>query len=269
MICSDPTLSRLDDELNREFAKALQYTNNQDLLRENEKNWLKYSRDLCASPDCMARVYRQRIQELRSYYMTLQAASNQVSANQPVKSSASQNNETYNLRQAVALSIVIVLAVVYLIMFLVGLAGKVVVYYDTADLIISLMPWLMLFVGFILMVIFQPDQYTQDRQQMLMIQKVVLWGTAIVVLLFTFWSIGLSVKYNQSWLIGIPYGLFKISLGLIGVFAFMGQIAKMKDEKTTRNQFTLAVLTTGVFAWLAKKLINGREVYKRKKWKYL
>lgn len=166
----------------------------------------------------------------------------------------------------IATSIIVVMIAIYLIMLMVGMAGKVVVYYDEADLVISLMPWFILFVTVILAGIYQPTEQDLDPEKMLQIQRYVWYGGGILSILFSLWSILLSIKYNKSIVLGLLYGIFKLLSGLIGVLVLISQVFTMKDEKTKRKDFWFAILVFGAFWWLGKKLINGKKVYREKGW---
>lgn len=164
------------------------------------------------------------------------------------------------------IAVIVGILAIYIVMLLVGMAEKVVVYFDEADLVISLMPWIILVVAMILALIYQPDENTPDSQKMREVQGYV-WAVALpLAAIFALWSIWLSIKYNHSFLVGLPYGIFKLISVLLGVLLLLNQIAIMKDEKTKRNQFFFAVIVSGVFIWLGKKLINGKKVYRNHGW---
>jgi uncharacterized protein YecT (DUF1311 family) len=66
MICASPALSALDREL------ALQFNNlrgqpaiDKPALEREESTWVREVKNACADAECLARVYRQRIAELR------------------------------------------------------------------------------------------------------------------------------------------------------------------------------------------------------------
>ncbi len=164
------------------------------------------------------------------------------------------------------MAIVVGILAIYIVMLLVGMAEKVVVYFDEADLVISLMPWLILLVAIVLVLIYQPDENTPDPKKIREIQGYIWMAALSLATIFSLWSIWLSIKYNRSFLLGLPYGIFKLISILIGVLVLISQIATMKDEKTKRNQFFFAVIVSGVFIWLGKKLINGKKVYRNHGW---
>jgi len=168
-----------------------------------------------------------------------------------------------------AYTLLILLVAVYIVMLLVGMSGKVVVYYDEADLVISLLAWFALFVTAMIAGAYQPTEQDSNPEQLLQIQKIVWYIGSTLAVGFSMWSIWLSIKYNRSIFIGVLYGFFKLFSGLIGILVLISQVFTMKDEKTKRNEFWFAVLVFGAFWWLGKKLINGEKVYKNKGWDLL
>ena len=171
-----------------------------------------------------------------------------------------------NMNEEIAISVFVLMIAIYVVMLLFGMAGKVVIYYDEADLVISLLPWLTLFVTMIIAGIYQPTEYDLDPERMLQIQKVVWYIGITLATLLSLWAVWLSIKYNRSIPVGIAFGILKLLSGLIGVLVLISQVSTMKDEKTKRKDFWFAILVFGSFWWLGKKLINGKRVYKNKGW---
>ena len=171
-----------------------------------------------------------------------------------------------NMNGEMATSIFVLIIAIYIIMLMVGMAGKVVVYYDEADLVISLLPWFIFIVTIVIAGIYQPTEQDMDPEKMLQIQKIVWYVGGILSIGFAIWAIQLSIKYNKSIPLGILYGIFKLLSGLIGVLVLISQVFTMKDEKTKRKDFWFAILVFGAFWWLGKKLINGKKVYREKGW---
>jgi len=198
--------------------------------------------------------YSTSLGETVSYQQVVSADNN---TSEPAKS---------NMTGEVITSLFVLMMAIYVVMLLVGMAGKVVVYYDEADLLISLMPWLILFVTVIIVGIYQPTEQDMDPEKMLQIQKIVWYVGGVLSTGFAVWAMQLSIKYNKSILIGLIFGIFKLLSGLIGVLVLISQIFTMKDEKTKRKDFWFAILVFGSFWWLGKKLINGKKVYREKGW---
>jgi uncharacterized protein len=66
LICSDPQVSELDDQLDKTYRTA-EVTGSwqRSELAPNQREWLRSIRDTCADAECLTRVYRARIEELR------------------------------------------------------------------------------------------------------------------------------------------------------------------------------------------------------------
>ncbi len=63
LICGTNELSVLDSELQKNYEKALSSLDGSDkesLIKE-QRNWIKYVRNICAEGACLERVYRSRI----------------------------------------------------------------------------------------------------------------------------------------------------------------------------------------------------------------
>ncbi len=218
--------------------------------------------------------YLQRIEQPSGnigYGQGYQAVQPKVSssrANLPVvvPTSSQEAAVKADLTGQTAIAVLIVIIAIYLIMLMIGISGKVVVYFDEADLVISLMPWLMLLVAAAVAMIYQPSESSVDPQKMREIQHIV-WNIGFVLAaIFAFWAMILSIRYNRSFLVGLPYGIFKLMSVLIGTLVLISQISTMSSEKTKRNQFFFAAMVFGAFIWLGKKLINGKKVYLNHGW---
>lgn len=66
-ICSNRQLSKLDEELDRSYKKTLQTAIVPDSLKEEQRVWLTDERNACQDIACLTRVYKQRLESLKSY----------------------------------------------------------------------------------------------------------------------------------------------------------------------------------------------------------
>lgn len=68
MICSDSTLSSLDDKLANTYKSALQETTNTKAaeIQASQKEWLRNVRNNCTSKPCLVQAYEKRILQLTS-----------------------------------------------------------------------------------------------------------------------------------------------------------------------------------------------------------
>jgi uncharacterized protein len=64
LICSNETLSQLDDELNVAYKNALDETNNIDVFRQKQRKWL-INRNQCKNTNCIKYQYEQQLAYLR------------------------------------------------------------------------------------------------------------------------------------------------------------------------------------------------------------
>lgn len=64
IICEDPALSSLDEELGRVYQKALSDSSNATQLIARQKQWLKDGRNKCGDRTCLKLMYPNRIYEL-------------------------------------------------------------------------------------------------------------------------------------------------------------------------------------------------------------
>ena len=64
MIYDSSNLASLDRQMVALYKDALKDTTNKASIRSEQKAWLKYSRNVCKSKECIARSYDMRIEEL-------------------------------------------------------------------------------------------------------------------------------------------------------------------------------------------------------------
>lgn len=63
LICDNPEISKLDEELNTAYKTALQDEKQADIIKQAQKRWLKY-RNSCKHADCVKRAYEMRLSSL-------------------------------------------------------------------------------------------------------------------------------------------------------------------------------------------------------------
>ena len=64
LICADRELSTADAELYDLYRLSLSRTGDADRLRQEQRNWMYYSRNACRTRDCIVRAYENRKAEL-------------------------------------------------------------------------------------------------------------------------------------------------------------------------------------------------------------
>jgi len=65
LICSNDSVSQLDEELGQTYKNALvKYVDKKDMLVRQQRNWIKWIRSQCTDPSCLYTLYGARIGEL-------------------------------------------------------------------------------------------------------------------------------------------------------------------------------------------------------------
>jgi uncharacterized protein len=60
LVCSNPELSRMDEELDRHYRRAVREAPAPLRLLREQRNWLR-QRDACSTPECLRQAYSQRL----------------------------------------------------------------------------------------------------------------------------------------------------------------------------------------------------------------
>lgn len=64
LICENPELSKLDDDLAQAYKNALISAADKEALKKNQVWWLKFTRNICQAATCLDEAYKARIIEL-------------------------------------------------------------------------------------------------------------------------------------------------------------------------------------------------------------
>jgi uncharacterized protein len=67
MICADPGLGRLDEDLASAFKGAKEGTQASDSLDSGQKRRLKTTRNACRDKECLRQTYTERIKDLKTW----------------------------------------------------------------------------------------------------------------------------------------------------------------------------------------------------------
>lgn len=67
MICSDAILSKLDEDLGNLYARALLAAPDRETMKREQREWVKKSRNQCATSRCLSSSYQARIMALQKY----------------------------------------------------------------------------------------------------------------------------------------------------------------------------------------------------------
>lgn len=93
MICGDPELSELDEILGREYKKASASSTNLDLLKQQQKEWIK-SREQCDTRLCVKGQYAARL----SYFFKLNSPVKEIVTDKPVQAPAVKQMGPYTFK---------------------------------------------------------------------------------------------------------------------------------------------------------------------------
>lgn len=66
MICSDESLSKLDEELAKVYAQALTAVPDRNTLKKEQREWVKNKRNTCNDTNCLLISYKNRITKLEA-----------------------------------------------------------------------------------------------------------------------------------------------------------------------------------------------------------
>ncbi|MDD2367918.1 MAG: lysozyme inhibitor LprI family protein [Sulfuricurvum sp.] len=69
MICADPELSALDENLSKVFKEALKSTDDKEQLKKEQFAWLKYDRNTCINRQCLNSLHQLRIAYLHRAWL--------------------------------------------------------------------------------------------------------------------------------------------------------------------------------------------------------
>jgi uncharacterized protein len=85
-ICSNASLSTLDDQLTAIYSKAFKASSAQSELKKQELDWIKTKRNICTTEDCISAAYTTRIAELNLLDQPLLQAAPASSETQAIQS---------------------------------------------------------------------------------------------------------------------------------------------------------------------------------------
>lgn len=147
-----------------------------------------------------------------------------------------------------------------------GARKKVVIYYDAADLGVSLLSIVLLFSGCIV----------QGTQPFLSPIFSWIWEWGVSSLLYAagsycvFINFYNAIRYNRSVWLGLFVGVFKIAFLLLSalvVYFMLGGKRDDEDQQPSIENILIKILIVMGLIALARAMINGPEVYKGKKWR--
>ena len=100
-------------------------------------------------------------------------------------------------------------------------------------------------------------------------QRNILYITAGISILCAIITIKKSAQHNRNIPLGLLIGVFKIITGLLFILIALGYLfgkSSSESENSSGMGALIIILLLGIFVWIAVKLINGEEVYRKKEW---
>lgn len=72
LICDNPVISKLDNELGNTYQDVISKANEEDKQRviAEQKHWLKYTRNVCSDETCFKQAYWSRLAELETFFIS-------------------------------------------------------------------------------------------------------------------------------------------------------------------------------------------------------
>lgn len=81
IICTNAELSETDEKLMQAYRSALSTYPDKQSLVQQQRNWLKYKRNICNQIECVLNAYKNRILELNSLVSTERTDKNMLTIN--------------------------------------------------------------------------------------------------------------------------------------------------------------------------------------------
>lgn len=140
-----------------------------------------------------------------------------------------------------------------------GMTNRIVVFYDTADFMWTLSPFLSILAGGIVAGTLVP------KSGELTTTVILVWSIAIVVALYgTYMIFAASIRHNGLAL-GIVIGCFKVLSSVFAAVVSLGALSKaFGNSDMSFGKRLLALAVFGLMAWIMTRLINGKAVYARR-----
>ena len=156
-------------------------------------------------------------------------------------------------------TLLIIFVICFITTLIAGMTNKVVIYFNFKDLFISFMVTGIWFVAAFLVTIYSTEGQGENLNTM---QTNILYITAGISILCAIFTIKQSAQHNRNIPLGLLIGVFKIITGLLFILIALGYLF----GKSSSMGALIIILLLGIFVWIAVKLINGEEVYRKKEW---
>jgi hypothetical protein len=189
----------------------------------------------------------------------------QVAAKRPSSIAETQKKDIFrNIESDLYMILAIILACIGILLLVAGAFRKVVIYYDTSDMVMSLVAGLFLIFVYNVNDIKEVHFFASEFMNILLKWTLVVmcYLGAVASTLITFKN---AIYYNKNIVIGTFIGLFKLLFIAITSIVMVAQGIRILEQKSGRD-ILVASFILGVFGSLVRIMINGQEVYERKGW---
>ncbi len=150
-----------------------------------------------------------------------------------------------------------------ILMVVLGLTGKVVIFYDIADAWWSISPLVFLIGGVIIAITLAPKDAEHGSAVLAQATLVLAGMGALVGIFLTFSN---AIKYNRSVALGLLIGLGKAFISVFMAITFIGSFSGAISSKNSSRQAIGPTIILAIVGFLWISLVNGREVHEAKGW---
>lgn len=167
-------------------------------------------------------------------------------------------NTNSNINGLLGLAVIIL----FIGIFYAGAAKKVVIYYDTKDLFISvgaLITPLMIYV-------FLQEEKIESETVKAIIYYVIAPTLGLLSLYLIYLNFKNGIFHNKNLALGLVIGLFKLVYVVLAFAVILAQFSDAKDRRRSFGDIIVATIFVGLAVWVTSVLVNGKEVYKQKGW---
>jgi uncharacterized protein len=150
-----------------------------------------------------------------------------------------------------------------ILMVVLGLTGKVVIFYDIADAWWSISPFVFMVVGFIIAISLAPKG---GKFAGTGLEQAILALAAIGALVGVFLTFANAIKYNRNIALGLLVGLGKALISVLMAITFIGSFSGATDSRRSSRQAIGPAIALAIVGFLWVALVNGRKVHIAKGW---
>ncbi len=152
--------------------------------------------------------------------------------------------------------------ILFIGIFYAGAAKKVVIYYDTKDLFISVGA----LITPLIMYVFLQEEKIESETVKAIIYYVIAPVLGLLSIYLIYLNFNNGVFHNKNLALGFIIGLFKLVYVILAFAVILAQFSDAKDRRRSFGDIIVATLVVGLAIWVTSVLVNGKEVYKQKGW---